>query len=262
MKRLPFGFALVVIAVCLPGRPCGADESDAAVDAVLAKWEAASQKCRSLDARLTVFRYTPFTGDRPKVAHGRFYYEAPHLGRYEIWKGDRAATNDWSNLSEAVIWNGKETLRIEGETRACRRWSTAQLEQLQAHWSDAGHGWSGWLATIFRQLESPAQFLPLVVDLRAAEVRERFQWTLQVQNAERVLLKAVPKRPTDQAVFAEIDVILDTKTYLTIAIRLTSLHGKDSTVYAFGPPKINERPSDRDRLLEPELSGLRVERMQ
>jgi hypothetical protein len=102
----------------------------------------------------------------------------------------------------------------------------------------------------------------LVVDLRAAEVRERFQWTLQVQNAERVLLKAVPKRPTDQAVFAEIDVILDTKTYLTIAIRLTSLHGKDSTVYAFGPPKINERPSDRDRLLEPELSGLRVERMQ
>ena len=58
------------------------------VDSVLAKWEEASQKCKTLDAKLTVWRYDDvFDRDhQPTITQGRFYYEAPNLGRYEIRK--------------------------------------------------------------------------------------------------------------------------------------------------------------------------------
>ena len=92
-----------------------AKEPDPTVDSVLAKWEEASQKCKTLDAKLTVFRYDGVFGNgQPTITQGRFYYEAPNLGRYEIRKTAKGATNDWSNIAEAIIWTGKETLWIDG----------------------------------------------------------------------------------------------------------------------------------------------------
>ena len=77
-----------VLAKWLVGSPGNAKEPLPAVDSVLAKWEEASRKCKTLDAKLTVFRYDGIFGDgrQPTITQGRFYYEAPNLGRYEIRK--------------------------------------------------------------------------------------------------------------------------------------------------------------------------------
>ena len=95
--------------------PRNAKASKPTVDSVLAKWEAASQMCKTLDAKLTVWKYDGVFGNgQPEVSYGRFYYEAPNQGRYEIWTGPEGKTNDWSTTSVAFIWNGKETLQIDG----------------------------------------------------------------------------------------------------------------------------------------------------
>ena len=90
-----------------------AKEPDPAIDSVLAKWEETSQKVKTLDAKLTVFRYDGVFGDGTQtITQGRFYYERRNLGRYEIHKRNTATgvTNDWSNLAEVIIWTGKEKL--------------------------------------------------------------------------------------------------------------------------------------------------------
>jgi hypothetical protein len=59
-------------------------------------------------------------------------------------------------------------------------------------------------------------------------------------------------------VYCEIDVILNAKTYMTYATREILPNGIDRTVRVFSDQKVNERPTDRDQLIDPDLSGLRV----
>ena len=81
-----------LILAWLVGSLGNAKGTGSTVDSVLAKWEEASQKCKTLDAKLTVWRYDDvFDRDhQPTITQGRFYYKAPNLGRYEIRKKPRA----------------------------------------------------------------------------------------------------------------------------------------------------------------------------
>ena len=71
-------------------------------------------------------------------------------------------------------------------------------------------------------------------------------------------MKAVPKQQADKACFREIDVILSAKTYMTVATQVVSPNGRDRMVHQLSDTKVNQRPSDRDQLLAPDLSGLQV----
>ena len=260
-------FLLMLVAGLVPAwlatSSGDAKEPEPTVDAVLAKWEEASQKCQTLDAKLTVFRYdTVFGGREPTITQGRFYYEAPDRGRYEIRKTARGASNDWRNISEAVVWTGKETLWIEGDRRRCQKCPTEKLRSLSAPPEGKKEGWLAGIFSAFgrqlaRRLQGPRQFHPLLIGIPAAEVRERFDVTLE-KSGEEILLKAVPKRQADQAGFREIDVILDAKTYMTMATQEVLPNGRDRMVFQVSELKVNQRPSDRDQLLAPDLSGLRV----
>jgi outer membrane lipoprotein-sorting protein len=237
-----------------------AKEPDPAIDSVLVKWEEASHKGKILDAKLTVWRYDPvFDRDhQPTIAHGRFYYEAPNLGRYETRKTARGATNDWSSVSEAVIWTGKEVLWIDGGRRLCRKFSRAKLQSLL---SQPGGNNLGWLSEIVREFagrfQEPKQFVPLLIGIRASEVRERFDVTLE-KSGEGIYLRALPRRSADAACYSRIDVILSAKTFMAVATQVFSPNGKDRTVVELNDAKVNQRPSDRDQLLAPDLSGLHV----
>jgi hypothetical protein len=56
-------------------------------------------------------------------------------------------------------------------------------------------------------------------------------------------------------------VILNARTYISVATQEVSPSGRDRMVIELNDPKINQRPSDRDRLLAPDLSGLDVEKI-
>ena len=70
-------------------------------------------------------------------------------------------------------------------------------------------------------LQGPQQCCLLLVAIRAAEVRERFEVTID-KSGEDIRLKAIPKRQADKTCFREIDVILSTKTYMTVATEVVS----------------------------------------
>ena len=142
-----------------------AKEPDPTVDSVLAKWEEASQKVKTLDAKLTVWRYDQvFDRDhQPTITQGRFYYEAPNLGRYEIRKTAKGATNDWSSISEAIIWTGKETLWIEGDTHLCRQCSTAKLQSMLSEPEENDFGWWPVFACLCAEIPG-TQSAPALVD--------------------------------------------------------------------------------------------------
>lgn len=258
--RTPWLLLVPACLACAVASYSRAEEPKTSIEAVLAKWEMASQDCRTLDARLTVFQYDVFTGDQPTVYRGRFYYEAPNIGRYEIRGAD--GTPGWSGLSEAIIWMGDETLWIDGRRATCQRFSTAKLRASLAE-SDASppRGLLGTFFAAIRQaaqtMQGPKHLVPLLIDVRAAEVRHRFDVSVEEGGAQ-ILLKAVPKRESDQTLYREIGIILDATTHMPRAIRLVSPDNSSRTVYVLHEQKVNQRPSDRDALIAPDLSGLHV----
>ncbi len=255
MKSTRFWKILAVVAAHLGCSACLAGDPLPSVESVLAKWEEASQKCRILDAKVVVFRYDSFNGEQPKISQGRFYYEAPNIGRYEIREGGSGKVNDWPARQELCVWNGKETLWIDGRRRTCWRISSAEVQTLRRHSED---NWlASFLATLVLRLQRPQEFVPLVIDIRAAEVRERFDVSIE-QSDEEIWLKAVPKRRSEKTLYREIEVILNAKSHLTSAIQKVMLTGKDRMVFRLMEQKVNQRPSDRDQLIAPDLSGLEV----
>jgi hypothetical protein len=244
-------------------------EPDPTVESVLARWEEASHKCRTLDAKVTVFHYDDVfgQGDRPTITQGRFYYETPNIGRYETSAGGKGTPNDWLRVSEAIVWQGDKTLLINGPERTCWRFSPARLVQAaktQTAAVTADNAPSGFFAALGRALaqlqhalSGPREFLPLVIDIHADEVRERFHLTLE-HGGEEILLKAVPNPSLGHACYREIGVILNAKTYLTHAIQVVLPGGKERVVYVLDDQKVNQTPDDRDQLLNPNLFGFRL----
>jgi TIGR03009 family protein len=228
------------------------------VESVLARWEKASQRCRTLDAKLTVFHYDAiFHGEYPTISRGRFYYEAPNVGRCEIRKGGNGKANDWSALPDVLIWTGKETLWIDGRKKQCQRFPSAQFRTLREMTEGKPPSFFEEVFSRIVRMERPQTLLPLAIDVRAADVRERFDVTIE-RNEDEIWLKAVPKQSADRTDYREIDVILNGKTWLTSAMRTISANGKDRVVFQFEDQKVNQRPIDRDELISPDLSGLTI----
>ena len=261
MPHLRFCLALAA-AACWAGGPCLGGEAMPPIDVVLAKWEAASQECRSLDAELTVFRYDVVFGDgRPEVLHGRLYFEAPDLGRYEIREKPGGATNDWGDVSEAMIWGKDAVFLVDGSRRECSKQSRAEVRSFVDDGAVEVLGGSSWLAGFFRRLATPLRgpqyALPLLVGVRAADVRKRFDLAIEFQG-EDILIGATQKPRSEEFDFGRIEVLLDAKTFMVQAMQVTAPNGRDRVVYVLDNQKINQRPKDRDELVAPDLSGLRV----
>ena len=106
-------------------------------------------------------------------------------------------------------------------------------------------------------LFGPRQAFPLLIGVTKAEVTDRFDVTIK-DSGERLVLKAIPKHQADNDRYCEIDVILNKTTFLTVATQVFSPNGKDHFVYELSEPKINQQPSDHDKLMAPDLFGFSV----
>ncbi len=243
------GFLAAYLACCC----AAAVEPKLSLDTVLAKWEAASDKCKTLDAKVTEFRYDGvFSPDRPTIQRGRFYYEAPNSGRFQLQSEHGSG---WQGLSEAIIWNGEETLVIDGQGRVCQKISWKNWKSGKDVSEDDA---LGWFVALIHGLEHPTMtYLPLVVDIHGAEIRDRFKLSLE-DRGEQILITAVPKKQGVASLYSEIQVLLNAKTWMTHAVQVRSPNHKDYTVIVLEYSKINERPKDRDQLLSPDLHSLEV----
>jgi hypothetical protein len=266
MRLMMLSF-LGLATTCLGDFPASPAEAVPTVESVLAKWEEASNKCQSLDAELTVFHYDSlkFGGERSTVERGRFYYEAPNIGYLRI--GDSAAerTARGPLPSELIVWNGKETLHIDGSNRTCTRYAAEDLRMPSdppvvesPSCPTLSEPFRVWFLGLFWLLERPQNRLPLAVDIHAVDVRERFEVAIERSDKEEIELKATPKLRPEKSLYREVRVIVRTNTYSTYAIQVTSANGMYRAVFVLDAQKVNQRPADRDQLLSPDLSGLRV----
>jgi len=262
MKACRFALLAGLLFPWLGGVRCQGGELDLNVQQVLAKWEKASQDCRSLDAKLTVFEYSAFWPEQPRTTHGRLYYEAPHSGYCQLRDSVETATKIASTVSETTIWRNQETLLVHGRSHTCEICSKPlpKLDDKAA----ADSSWLRWIETLqrhaVRQIDSPQQAYPFLIDVRASDVQERFDVSLERRGGE-IMLKAVPKRSADKVLFRDIRVILDAKTYRARATQMNSPNGRDRTVYVLEEHKVNQRPSDRDAMFNPDLAGFKVTRL-
>ena len=271
MKQSAFLLAVALLAVPLAALHCLAAAPQTSVNAVLAKWEEASQKCKSLDAKLTIRRYDSVFGsrDEPAIEHGRFYYESPGVGRFQIGRTGDEKADDWKALSQVIVWTGTDTLTIDPKTLACVQYSKSAMQAAidadEKNGEKAEGGWLGQLLSgigreIMNHYVSPQRSLPLVVDIRGDDLRARFDIAIDERNGQQYV-SAIPKKKVERACFSKIEVLLDAKTHLTAAIQVSSFNNRDRVVYELSDVKINERPSDRDQLIHPDVSWIGKERV-
>ena len=97
---------------------------------------------------------------------------------------------------------------------------------------------------------------PLVTNIRRTDLHERFSLTLERQDSYQIRLKATPRCQDDGADLCEIQVILNVKTYMTYATQRIAAN-KDRTISVMEEQKVNQRPTDRDAMMNPDLSGFR-----
>lgn len=197
--------------------------------------------------------------------HGRFYYETPHAGFCQIWGSGEEAVSFASQDSETTIWRDQETLLLSGRAHTCAIYSRASLKPyLSGDGLRSDNAWQRFFGTlgnaVARYLDSPQEAFPLMVDVRASDVRQRFDVTME-RNGDEIVLKAVPKGSADKAVFRDIRVMLSAKTYMTRATEVNWSDGRSRVVCVLDDQRVNQRPKEHDALLAPDLSGFDVTRV-
>ncbi len=257
---------LLLYAVALPclAPRCAAAETKPSLDTVLAKWEAATAKVKTLDAHVYRWRYDSVFSSQNRDLRpdeGRFYYEGPKAAYLKI---ESNKPEERSRLEETFIWRDHETLRLNAHSHTWDRLDWPALVLRDTHYpddildADIPDGfWSALAMSFYYSLHEPKNVIPLTIDVHASELRKRLDLSLRDQG-DRFLITAVPKKSPKGRWYSKIEVIVDAKTYLTTAIRLTTPNGKDQTVWMLDDVNINKRPQDRDKLLSPDLRGLRV----
>ncbi len=265
---------LVVAFLCIVPQATvtGAETLDAAdVDKVLQSWQQASEECRVFDAEITRIEYDRSFGKSRKTKC-RFYYEAPGFGRLDIggsdaveaWRHNHPNPNlilDWRR-KQSLIWSGDGLMIVDWDEKQYSDWTVAELASMEERLVEALKELSGWTNWFVMLAHWPALFsrpdsaLPMVVNIRAERLRNRFNFTVEKVDGD-FWLTAVPRHAMDKARFREIVIILDGQSFITKAIKLVRQDGNQEIVWVLGDPKINESPADRDRLLNPDIGKLR-----
>jgi hypothetical protein len=242
--------ASVAVLVAWCAARCIAAEPKPSLDSVLANWETATAKIKTLDAKVYRWKYDDvfsLPNKEIKPDEGRFYFETPGIGCLQIQAQDRAG---WHGLSEMVVWSEEDTLVIDGIQHDCKK----------IVWQDPATGGQldGLLWAFFRAAEHPQTILPFVVEVRAAKIRKEFKLSME-DKGDQFLITAISTSKTKPSpVFSRIEVHVDAKTYLTTGVQCLSAGGHDRLVWRLDDMKINERPRDRDQLLSPELTGIKM----
>lgn len=228
-----------------------ADPQSQTVDSVLDDWAAAAAQVEILDAKFTRWDYDDAFEPAPSGRPGRIYFEKPDRGSYEF-------------DSQRIVWTGAVAHEIDLDLRTFQTLSEPEIaairKQLQVRASAPRPGgwWDRFIADMgalrYAHTVSPHIVVPLLLETDVAAVRDRFEWSLP--DVDQLLLVAVPKEGLEKERYARIELLFDRDMKLPFAMRLSSPSGNERTVYRLTDIRRNQRPADRDELLNPKFDGL------
>ena len=199
-----------------PGVVLQVPKLDPALEKILKDWEEKSAKIVKLQGEFDKYQYNEvFFTEKRSV--GKFYYEAPDKGFYNVEgiKAKAATQKDWKvepGADERWLCTGKEVYAFQINEKSYEKHVIPAEEQGK------------------NIMDGP---LPFLFGMKAEESKKRYDLKLIRQEKGEIWIEATPRRPVDIANWKQATVIIDAKTFLPRAVRLQEPGEGTYTVHTF-----------------------------
>jgi TIGR03009 family protein len=203
---------------------------DPETEQVLKDWELHTAKFQKLKGDFYRRRYDP-TFAVEKLSTGKFAFEAPDRGNYElqpteIKKGQVSKKKDkngqpyalQADTPERWVCTGKEVIRIDEQEKTYEKVTIPPEKQGE------------------RIIDGP---LPFLFGMKAERAKQRYQEIELLRNEKgEIWLRVVPRFKDDAAHWKEALIIIDSASYVPKAVKLVDPGGGES-VHTFTNVEIN-----------------------
>lgn len=234
---------------------------------LLSEWARASARIQRLEGE-HLRRVYDMTFEVEKMSEGKFYFEFPDKGRIDV-----SPTEITSSMRKARLDN-------PGKVQKKKNGQPFDLE------SDREEKWICDGRSVFSidEAKKQADVVQLPPDLQGTNIMDSplpFLFGMPPEKAKRRFqlsfsraftpasgyahLKALPRLPQDAQSWSQAEVILDLRTFLPYAVRLTDPAETKITVFEFRNMEANNRDwlklipgVSKARLFEPDLRGYHV----
>jgi TIGR03009 family protein len=221
---------------------------DPKVEQILKDWEATTSTFNRLSGTFVRMKYDPVFEVEFK-ADGKFVYEAPDKGNYELKgvdvKGKVSKKNGKdgnpyelkSDTPERWVCTGKEVIKIDEQARTYEK----------APIPPEGQGQN--------IIDGP---LPFLFGMKAERAKKRYkQITLMKRTADEIQIEVLPRLPEDASNWQKAVVIIDAKKFVPKAVKLIGPSGAE-TVHVFTQVDVNPSTSIFTNPFKPNLFGYKM----
>ncbi len=201
------------------------------LEQILQDWETNTSRFKTMAGEFSRFRYDK-TFEVEKRADGKFTYEAPDRGNYELWGATIAAGEVSKKLGkdgtpykvkpdnpDRWVCNGKKVVKIDDKAKT--------YEEVEIPPENQGKN----------IIDGP---LPFLFGMKAEKAKLRYKLSLKKNDGKEIWLDVIPRRPEDAANWSKATVIIEAKTYKPRAVKLLDPTGSES-VHVFRKVVVNER---------------------
>jgi len=184
------------------------------MEQLLVLWEKQSARLTTLDVGFDRVDKSDAWGD--EKYKGRAYFQAPNLACIHTQKVEDKKAVD----QERIVCSGKDVYQYNFETRQIFVFPLDKDQRKKA------------------LEEGP---LPFLFNMKADEVKQRYQMQLLNQDERAYLIGVLPRLKEDRAVFSQAFLQLNKKNFLPDRLLLVSPNGKDTQDYVFSGVSANQK---------------------
>lgn len=241
------------------------------LEKLLVDWARASAGIKRLEGE-HLRRVYDMTFEVEKLSEGKFFFEFPDRGRIDVTPAEVTAAMKQQRLQNPERVQKKKNgqpFDLEGDREEkwiCdgKRIYSIDEAKLQAEVMQLPPDLQGT-----NIMDSP---LPFLFGMPPEKAKRRFGLTFSrefVPTSGFAHITAVPRLPQDAQGWSRAEVILDLKTWLPVAVKLTDPAETKITVFSFRNMKINNAGGwiqmipgvPKERLFEPDLRNYQVNMM-
>ena len=204
------------------------------VDQILQMWETESAKIKTFNCQFERWEYNLVFGPGSEIplykSLGQLSYSKPDKGSFKIeeirtYKQEsQEQPGDWflekQKVGEHWVCDGKATYEYNHEKKQLIVRPIPAQMQGQAI------------------VDGP---LPFLFGAEAEKLKRRYWIRSKASNAITIHLEAYPRRQEDAANYQRVEVMLDRKKMMPMAIQVHMPNGQERAVYMFKDPKVNSQ---------------------
>ena len=222
------------------------DDKHREILGILDHWTNAGRKIKVADIE---FRKTEYdSAYRVEIRSvGRLHYEAEDKGLLSIsplplapetrsnrTSPDGVAYQMGTGTPALLYWTGKELHRLDQINKSCETFAIPSIDD-----SPDVRQVGSW-DVVWTRLVSPRKHLPGFIELDTDTLMGRFDWTVLVDDNQRIVLIARSRLAEEKRHYSELHIVIDPKTFMTQAVKVIDSAGSRETVYMIDKLNLNE----------------------